>query len=72
MHRPFDIWLTYHPAISKIPRVRSLLDWVIKAFDGHRFPWFQDEFIHPNELAANYQGEPLVNMFAGFIRAGEK
>jgi len=72
MHRPFDIWLTYHPAVSKIPRVRKLLDWVVKAFDGRRFPWFRDEFIHPNELSVHYQGEPLVNMFAGFVGADEK
>lgn len=67
---PFDIWLTYHPDVSRIPRVRRLIDWLIEAFDSRRFPWFRDEFIHPNELLRNYQGEPLCNMFSGFIGAG--
>ena len=43
-----------------------MIDWVIKAFSPHQFPWFRDEFIHPDELASAYSGEPLVNMFAGF------
>ena len=67
---PFDIWLTYHPDVSQIPRVRKLIDWLVDAFDARRFPWFRDEFIHPNELAKSYQGDPLVNLFAGFLSAG--
>jgi DNA-binding transcriptional LysR family regulator len=70
MHRPFDIWLTYHPDVSRIPRVRKLIDWLIKAFDPRKFPWFRDEFIAPNELMRQYEGEPLSNMFAGFLRSG--
>jgi DNA-binding transcriptional LysR family regulator len=72
MQRPFDIWLTYHPGVSRIPRVRKLIDWLTKAFDPRRFPWFRDEFIHPNELIRQYQGEPLTNMFAGFLGTGDK
>ena len=63
---PFDIWLTYHPDVSHIPRVRKLIDWLISSFDPKRFPWFRDEFIHPSELLRQYHGEPLANMFAGF------
>jgi DNA-binding transcriptional LysR family regulator len=65
MQRAFDIYLTYHPDVSRIPRVRKLIDWLVKAFDSRRFPWFRDEFIHPRELMHQYEGE-LVNMFAGF------
>jgi len=72
LHFPFDIWLTYHPDVSRIPRVRKMIDWLIEAFDARKFPWFRDEFIHPNELTRHYQGEPLTNMFAGFLGAGVK
>jgi DNA-binding transcriptional LysR family regulator len=61
-----DVWLTYHPDAQHIPRVRHLIDWVIQAFSPQKFPWFRDEFIHPNQFATIYRGEPLVNMFAGF------
>lgn len=66
LHRAFDIWLSYHPASKGIPRVRHMIDWVIEAFNPVQFPWFRDDFIHPDELPKTYKGEPLVNLFEGF------
>ena len=75
VERPFDIWLTYHPDATRIPRVRYLVDWIIEAFNPVKFPWFKDQFIHPRDLMVNYRGEPLVNLFEGFttntMSAGE-
>ena len=65
---PLDIWLTYHPDAKRIPRVKQLIDWTIQSFDGRKYPWFRDEFVHPNDLQKTYKGEPLVNLFAGFIK----
>src|ERR1043165_853288 len=45
-----DIWLTYHPDVSRIPRVRRVIDWIIDAFDSRKFPWFGDEFVHPTKI----------------------
>jgi DNA-binding transcriptional LysR family regulator len=62
-----DIWLAYHPDAKKIPRVRQLIEWIIQSFDGRKYPWFRDEFVHPNDLQKSYkEAEPLVNLFAGF------
>ncbi|MBR0696912.1 LysR family transcriptional regulator [Bradyrhizobium lablabi] len=62
-----DIWLAYHPDAKKIPRVRQLIDWIVQSFDGRKFPWFGDEFVHPKDLQRAYKdAEPLVNLFAGF------
>jgi len=66
VHETVDIWLTYHPDARRIARVSRLIDWAIKAFSPQKFPWFRDEFIHPDELTAAYHGEPMANMFAGF------
>jgi DNA-binding transcriptional LysR family regulator len=63
----FDIWLTYHSDAVRIPRVRRMVDWLIEAFDPRRFPWFRDEFIHPNDLPREYRGAPVVNLFGGFF-----
>lgn len=65
----FDIWLTYHPDVKRIPRVKKLIDWTIDAFDGRNFPWFRDEFVHPSDLPTEYRGEPLANLFAGFTQS---
>jgi len=61
----FDVWLAYHADAAQIPRVRRLLDWVRESFDPRKYPWFRDEFIHPKELAKEYRGPALVNLFEG-------
>jgi DNA-binding transcriptional LysR family regulator len=49
-NRPLDIWLSYHSGSGHIPRVRSMIDWLVEAFSPTRFPWFKDEFLHPDEF----------------------
>lgn len=66
LRQPFDIWLSYHPDSNRIPRIRRMIDWIVESFSPARYPWFRDEFIHPNELKSVYKGEPLTNMFEGF------
>jgi DNA-binding transcriptional LysR family regulator len=65
LHVPYDIWLTYHPDAKRIPRVRRVIDWLVSSFDPREFPWFRDDFIHPNELAREFRGAPLPNLFEG-------
>jgi DNA-binding transcriptional LysR family regulator len=62
----FDILLAFHPDANKIPRLRRVIDWLVEAFAPSRFPWFRDEFIHPDRLQSMYTGGPLINMFEGF------
>jgi DNA-binding transcriptional LysR family regulator len=47
-----DIWLTYHPDARSVKRIALFIDWVRSLFDAKKYPWFGDEFIHPNELGA--------------------
>jgi DNA-binding transcriptional LysR family regulator len=42
-----DIWLTYHPDVARIARVRRVIDWLRDSFDAQKFPWFGERFIHP-------------------------
>ena len=63
----FDVWLTYHPDVNGIPRVRRTIDWIIESFDSKQFPWFGDNYIHPSDLPREYRGAPLVNLFEGFV-----
>jgi DNA-binding transcriptional LysR family regulator len=72
LYVPYDIWLTYHPDSARIPRVRRMIDWLIAAFDPKRFPWFRDEFIHPNDLPKEYKGPSIVNLFEGFFALGQE
>ena len=45
-----DIWMTYHPDVRSVPRVVTFTEWLRSLFDPKRYPWFADEFIHPNDL----------------------
>jgi DNA-binding transcriptional LysR family regulator len=62
----YDILLTYHPAADNILRVRRLIKWLRDAFSPKLYPWFADEFVHPNDMPLSMDGLPLANMFAGF------
>ncbi len=70
LSRAVDIWLSYHPGSGHIPRVRQTIDWLVEAFNATKFPWFRDEFIHPNQLKAVYKSESLGHLFGGFSTEG--
>jgi DNA-binding transcriptional LysR family regulator len=70
LRQPYDIWLSYHPGSTRIPRVRHMIDWLIEAFNPAKFPWFKDEFVHPSEFKAVYMGESLAHLFGGFSTEG--
>lgn len=59
----YDIWLGYHPDARRIARARKTIDWIVQSFDPHRYPWFRDEFIHPDQFSKVYKGKPLPIMF---------
>ena len=42
-----DLWLASHPDRKRIPRVKQLIEWTIQGFGGHKYPWFRDDFVHP-------------------------
>jgi DNA-binding transcriptional LysR family regulator len=56
-----DIWLTYRADAKRIPRIARTIEWVQQIFDQRRFPWFRDEFIHPDRFPHIYNGTPPRN-----------
>lgn len=54
-----DVWLSLHPESTRFPRVCRMVDWIVEAFNPDKFPWFRDEFIHPDLLTGLYNGAPL-------------
>lgn len=63
-----DIWATFHPDAKDIPRVARLIEWVVQSFSPERFPWFRDEFIHPNKLMEHYPSDTLMNLTPNNLR----
>jgi len=56
-----DIWLAYHPDAKRIARIRRTIEWLVQCYDPRRFPWFREEFVHPERFAELYKGGPLVS-----------
>lgn len=69
---PLDIWMTYHEGAARIPRVRSLADWLVSIFSPKTYPWFRDEYIPPQDLLKHYKGQLQPNPFAGLVRTPEE
>ena len=67
--------MTYRADAKRIARIRQTIEWIVQAFDPRRFPWFRDEFIHPDRLADLYKGPPVENPFGAVLasagRAGK-
>ena len=57
-----EIWLTYRSDAKQIARHRKTIDWIVRAFDSRRFPWFREEFIHPARFADVCKGEVLTGL----------
>jgi DNA-binding transcriptional LysR family regulator len=58
-----DIWLVYRADAKRIERIRRTIDWIAQVYDPRRFPWFRDEFIHPERFGEIYKGPELKNAF---------
>lgn len=59
-----DIWLTYRADAKRAARIQQTIEWVMQVYDPRRYPWFRDEFIHPDRFADLYKGPPVSHAFA--------
>jgi DNA-binding transcriptional LysR family regulator len=42
------LWMVYHRDAMDKARVRTTADWIKSIFDGRKFPWFREDFVHPD------------------------
>jgi DNA-binding transcriptional LysR family regulator len=62
-----DIWLTYRADAKRIPRIGRTIEWILQIFEPRRFPWFRDEFIHPDRFPEIYKGAPPRTALADIL-----
>jgi DNA-binding transcriptional LysR family regulator len=73
----FDLWIYYHESARSSPAIRATVDWIKEAFDGERYPWFADEFVHPDAFPGTKRRRAdVVELFEGLAarvdtRAGD-
>jgi len=61
-----DIWLVYHPDAKRASRIQRTIEWLVQCYDPRRYPWFRDEFIHPNRFPELYKGGPMASTLVDF------
>lgn len=66
LHLRRAIYLVHHPDSARFPEVATALDWIRGAFDKTRYPWFADDFVHPNVFERRFDDSTVVNLFEGF------
>lgn len=62
-----EIWLTYHPDAKRSKAINAAIQWLKRSFDPGNFPWFSENFIHPNEMDKYINHHSVVNLFEGFM-----
>ncbi|MGE0845995.1 MAG: LysR family transcriptional regulator [Flavobacteriaceae bacterium] len=62
-----EIWLSYHPDSKKMTRNRAAIEWLRQSFDPVAYPWFRQEFIHPNDMSERFGTGNVVFLFDGFV-----
>jgi DNA-binding transcriptional LysR family regulator len=61
-----DLWLVCNPNVVNHPHIRKCIEYVKRAFDPARFPWFREEFIPPAEIRRFIKERGLMTMFEGY------
>jgi len=67
MSSSLDIWLTFRADAKRIARIGRTIEWITQVFDPRRFPWFRDDFIHPDRFKEIYKGPPPKNAFGDIL-----
>ncbi len=67
----FDLWLSYNHAARHSAPVRAAIDWLRRCFDPVRYPWFTEEFVHPDDFGTPFHDSQIVPIFDHIIDAAE-
>jgi DNA-binding transcriptional LysR family regulator len=64
-----EIYCVTNPRRLASSGVQHALGWIRRSFDGQRYPWFSDEFVHPHRFERAISSADVIVMFEGFIDA---
>ncbi|MCA1749106.1 MAG: LysR family transcriptional regulator [Parasphingopyxis sp.] len=59
----FDMQYFYHREAKHSPVIRTAIDWLKAAFDPQVYPYFADEFVHPDECRSVAPESNVVALF---------
>jgi DNA-binding transcriptional LysR family regulator len=59
----FDLWLSFDRNVQNSKPVRQTIDWLIDCFDPVQYPWFAEDFIHPDDFEAKHEATNIISLF---------
>ncbi len=63
----FDLWMSYNRAARKSRPLRVAIDWLRASFNPTLYPWFAEQFVHPNEFGDIIEDSQVVPIFDHLI-----
>lgn len=67
----FPMWYFYHSSARRSKPVLDAVRWLKEAFDARRYPWFGEEFVHPDDFASRDGEANVVSLFASLVDSVE-
>ena len=65
-----DLWLAYPLDAKKSKAMTTVLAWLRDSFDSRLYPWFSDDFVHPDNFEHHFGDSNVVRLFAGIMEFG--
>lgn len=62
-----EILCVVNPARAASPGVQLAMTWLNSCFAGDIYPWFRDEFVHPQDFEEAISSRHVIGLFEGFI-----
>jgi DNA-binding transcriptional LysR family regulator len=63
----FPLWYFFHSSARKSKPVVDAVRWLKAAFDPDLYPWFGEEFVHPDDFVLKDGGSNVVSLFASLV-----
>jgi DNA-binding transcriptional LysR family regulator len=63
----FELWASFSRSAKQSQPVRTAMDWLRTSFDPQRYPWFADEFVHPDNFGEPFEDSQIVPLFDHLI-----
>jgi len=63
----FEIWMSYNRGARDSVPLRAAVNWLRSCFDPQLFPWFGEEFVHPDQFNASYEDSQVIPLFDHLI-----
>lgn len=60
----FDLWMSFHRFARSSQPVQTTIAWLRDAFDIARYPWFAEQFVHPNHFERRLEDADILQLFS--------